>query len=307
MTLRASAIDDQGSVLRLLADRDLADFGRPDFTAPLIMAQWRSQNFVPAQDAVVVEDGSDILGYAAVFAPGDLVFVHPEREGEGIGTQLLSWAEERARPRGTFRQRVAASNHSGRSFLESARYQRVRSVCYLAWSGEPELPTHSPPDGIALEPIDFDRDSRELHELDMLAFSQNPDHQEEPFEAFRSDHLSDPDVHQTSSRVARQHGRAVGFVLCRRSENLGYVDLLAVDPASRRTGLGRTLLHHALRTLASDGAPEVCLDVSSDNHRALNLYRSVGMSDRHEVVVFEKAAGQGGSPGRRPRRAPRRA
>jgi ribosomal protein S18 acetylase RimI-like enzyme len=47
-------------------------------------------------------------------------------------------------------------------------------------------------------------------------------------------------------------------------------------------------LAHALHTLRADGAQEVRLDVASDNPRALALYRGAGMTERHEVQVFEK-------------------
>ncbi len=97
-------------------------------------------------------------------------------------------------------------------------------------------------------------------------------------------------MHRPSSRIAQRDGQPVGFVLCRRSESRGYVDLLAVAPFARRAGVGRALLCHALSTLADEGTRDVWLDVASDNPRALALYRGVGMHDRHEVVVYEKPA-----------------
>ena len=291
MRLRPSAVEDHDAVLRLLAERDVVDFGEPDFTASLLLDQWRSRAFSAPDHAVVVEDGREgVIGYAAVFPPGDLVFVHPAREGEGVGTLLLHWAERRARYRGTFRQRVAGQNGSAREFLESAGYRCARSVCFLGWDGQPPLPPHPLPPGIVLEAIDPDRDAAELHELDLLAFSENVDYRAETLAEFCDEHLSSPDLHRPSSRIARRDGRPQGFVLCRSSATRGYVDLLAVAPAARRVGLGRALICHALSTLAADGAPAVYLDVASDNARALRLYRNVGMQSRQEVVVYEKAA-----------------
>lgn len=288
MRVRPSTSQDQDAILRVLAARDQEDFGEPGFTAPVLINQWRLRDFDPSRDAVVAEDDSDILGYAAVFDVGDLAFVRPDREGEGAGTALLQWAEERARPRGTFRQRLAGTNRIGRAFLDAAGYRCVRSVHCLGWDGQPALAPRPLPEGITLAPLDADRDARELHQIDALAFSANRDYHEESFEAFVDEHLSTSDLHGPSSVIARQAGRGVGFVVCRRSGDEGYVDLLAVVPDVRRRGVGRALLVHALSTLAGAGATESRLDVASDNPRALRLYRSVGMAERHEVVVYEK-------------------
>ncbi|MEV1142918.1 GNAT family N-acetyltransferase [Micromonospora sp. NPDC049799] len=54
----------------------------------------------------------------------------------------------------------------------------------------------------------------------------------------------------------------VGTVVCSisgRDTRLGHVDLVAVDPAHRRRGVGRALLSYAERTLAGLGAAEVLL------------------------------------------------
>jgi ribosomal protein S18 acetylase RimI-like enzyme len=292
MRLRPSRAQDHDAVLAVLTARDQEDFREPGLTASVLTDQWRVRDFDPGRDAAVVEDESGILGYAAVFDVGDLAFVHPAREGEGVGTRLLAWAEDRARSRGTFRQRLAGGNRRGRAFLEAAGYQCERSVYCLGWNGQPALAPAPVPAGITLEPLLVDRDAPELHRLDMLAFSGNRDYREEPFEAFVDEHLSHPDLDPPSNRIARQDGRGVGFVLCRRSGDLGYIDLLAVLGEVRRRGIGRALLAHALTTLDGAGVADTRLDVASDNPRALALYRSAGMSGRHEVVVYEKPSGR---------------
>ncbi|PZF96211.1 GNAT family N-acetyltransferase [Micromonospora deserti] len=61
---------------------------------------------------------------------------------------------------------------------------------------------------------------------------------------------------------AYRGGRLVGAVICSvagAESRLGHVDLVAVDPAVRRQGVGRALLGHAERTLAGLGAAEVLL------------------------------------------------
>jgi ribosomal protein S18 acetylase RimI-like enzyme len=77
--------------------------------------------------------------------------------------------------------------------------------------------------------------------------------------------------------------------LCRATgSGVGVVDLLAVDPALRRQGLGRALLLGALRRFAGAGLTEGRLDVAADNPPAVALYASVGMSVAQRTHVFEK-------------------
>jgi ribosomal protein S18 acetylase RimI-like enzyme len=51
---------------------------------------------------------------------------------------------------------------------------------------------------------------------------------------------------------------------------------LVVDPARRRQGIGRMLLHVALDALADLGAPRVVLSTATQNEAAQHLFASVG-------------------------------
>ena len=58
-----------------------------------------------------------------------IVLVHPDAEGQAIGTLLRRWAEARAAERGTatVRQFAAGSNDSGRGLLRAAgRFETFR-------------------------------------------------------------------------------------------------------------------------------------------------------------------------------------
>lgn len=56
----------------------------------------------------------------------------------------------------------------------------------------------------------------------------------------------------------------------------GDIQTLAVSPAHRRGGLGRTLLRALLAEAYQRGASDVFLEVRADNHGALALYESEG-------------------------------
>ena len=72
----------------------------------------------------------------------------------------------------------------------------------------------------------------------------------------------------------------------RRSETVGEVHNLAVDPSAQGQGLGRRLLHDGLAHLAALGMHEVLLWVDLENAPALALYRSEGFVPRaHDVAL----------------------
>jgi mycothiol synthase len=289
--LRAARTDDANGVLRALAQRDLADYGAEDYTRDVLLDQWRVREFDPARCAAVAEDAGRVIGYAALFAPGEIAFVDPGREGRGVGSALLSWTESRAAAVGreTFRQRVAQGNERAQALLLAAGYRRARTIKRMAVRVADAPPAPPAPPGISLAPLDRNRDAEGLHEADDNAFSGNADYESMPLASFYDEHLASPNVDPRLSRVARRGNKIVGFVVVRRQpQGQGYVDLLAVDPAERRIGLGTALLLAALEAIAQAGCGGAWLEVASDNPAALRLYTRAGMASRGESTVFEK-------------------
>jgi mycothiol synthase len=289
--LRPSRRDDADAVLRLLEARDTNDFAVADFTRGELLAQWCVTGFDPGADAVLAEDRAATIGYAALVAPGAIAFVDPLREGEGIGSALLAWLEARAREVGrrVHRQIVAQHNRSGHALLASAGYAQVRSVLQLARGVQPPPPVPPVPGGVSLHPLDVSTDAPALHAADEAAFADNADYEPMSLSAFSEEHLRASGLDPALSRVMRRGDAVAGFALVqRRGEDIGYIDVLAVDRAQRRRGLGIALLLTVFAACAAEGLNEVQLGVASDNPRARRLYVRAGMSERHRIDVFEK-------------------
>ncbi|OAN52768.1 hypothetical protein A6A04_15840 [Paramagnetospirillum marisnigri] len=85
--------------------------------------------------------------------------------------------------------------------------------------------------------------------------------------------------------VVRDSGQLAGFNLCMRREAEVVIDLIAVRPQSRGSGLGRALI---LGALAHYGAGETMVRVGTQaaNTASLALYRSLGFVERQRAATF---------------------
>jgi [ribosomal protein S18]-alanine N-acetyltransferase len=72
------------------------------------------------------------------------------------------------------------------------------------------------------------------------------------------------------------NGPPAGFVILREAADEGEIITIATEPASRRSGVGRALMHGAIRHLQGDRIARLFLEVSEDNAPALSLYRQLG-------------------------------
>jgi mycothiol synthase len=80
-------------------------------------------------------------------------------------------------------------------------------------------------------------------------------------------------------------GRLLGFHWTKMHPGgLGEVYVLAVDPDSRGTGLGRALTVAGLAYLRERGAAEAMLYVDADNTAALHTYHSLGFTQHHTDI-----------------------
>jgi mycothiol synthase len=291
--LRAPRKRDAPAILAVLAARDTADLGAPDYTLEDVLDGWKELSFDAEADAKVCEtDGGEIVGYAAVRRPATQVAVAPDHEGQGIGTLLLRWAESRELELGweQHRHAIAAGNSRAETLLRSSGYVQCRSQWRLArrLDGSAHQPTA--PAGFRLRALRTATDAEALYALNAASFADGEDEQPASLAAFSARHLQAHDLDPTLSGVAVGGERVVGFLLARRwqEQSVGYVALLAVDPEEQGRGLGTALLQRALARFETAGLTEAQLSVAGDNPRALALYENVGMQPRFRLDVYER-------------------
>jgi ribosomal protein S18 acetylase RimI-like enzyme len=93
------------------------------------------------------------------------------------------------------------------------------------------------------------------------------------------------------SFVAREGGTLVGAVLCGHDGRRGYLHHLAVAPAHRGRGIGRTLAHRCLEGLRAQGIAKCHLFLADGNEAARDFWRTVGWSARTDIALMSVTFG----------------
>lgn len=84
-----------------------------------------------------------------------------------------------------------------------------------------------------------------------------------------------------------EDGRLLGTAMVGHDGHRGWVYYLAVQPALRRSGLGRALMHASEEWLRERRVPKVNLMVRTTNSAVIAFYEALGYKDG-EVVVLGK-------------------
>ena len=98
------------------------------------------------------------------------------------------------------------------------------------------------------------------------------------FERWMTRACSEPAYHVI---VADVDGGPAGYVACeRKDDGTGQIQLVGVDVAAQRRGLGTQLLNDAMAHFASHGVRHVTVVTQATNLAALRLYESLGFLTR---------------------------
>ena len=81
-------------------------------------------------------------------------------------------------------------------------------------------------------------------------------------------------------------GTVSAYTLSSVSQRTGVLGRIAVHPAVRRKGLGRSLLLHTVASMAREGANSVVLCTQAENEDSKALYRSVGFQEEPERLAM---------------------
>jgi ribosomal protein S18 acetylase RimI-like enzyme len=264
-----------------MSAQELCDLGEVFIEEADIVGDWQRPSFDITAATVGVFDGARLVAYAEVNGPdrGDAA-VDPAYRGRGLGTQLATWMQDRARSLGsTVIGMPVPAGSPGDRLLEALRY-------HLRWtSWALELP-----DGVAIEarslPQGYQiREATEADHLDLhgvledafLEWSARP---RQTFADFAATVLERPGFAPWMLRVVSDSSDSVVGVsivlLAGEDQDEGFIDRLAVRVDQRRRGLAQALLVDSFAAARSRGATRSCISTDSRTG-ALALYEKVGM------------------------------
>jgi ribosomal protein S18 acetylase RimI-like enzyme len=279
MRLRPATPADAQAAADLVIAGDIADLGVADYSLGDLQDEWRELDL--ATDTLLIEDDAGTIVACAHFRGNDvLAQVDPTREGEGFGTALLEWSEQRASERGvkTVRQAVGDRGETARAFLQAHGYAKTRSF----WRMERDTTPEETADETGLRGIE-PADAPTLYEITIRAFARDSAYEPKSQDEWTRREFNGHDVDHPLSRTA--DGK--GYALVRRwDEDTLYVPLLAVHPDHQGQGLGARLLRSVF---AAAQGRRVTLNVASDNPNAVKLYEGVGMRQAWRVDDYQKA------------------
>lgn len=283
---------------------------------------WYDSGIDLAADSILVLEGETVAAYAEIISESPYIVhemvgvVHPCFRGQGLGTYLVNWAENRVQQAEEKAPKEAAifiqnsifdSNQPGRDLLSTEGFTIVRDFVYFQIDMKQKPPDPTWSTGIEvrpLEPGDWDKVGPALHEAfedhwgnityETGESPENPDEltqdsrQTDP-EAFDPAYFNSPGL----CFVAWDGGQVAGSCLCNATTvefpEAGYIGSLSIRRPWRQRGIGRALILQALNVFFDQGTRRVLTDTDGDSlTKAYNVYQKAGMKIFRREHVYEK-------------------
>ncbi len=280
-TQRPLTPSDAGAVTAVIAAQELADVGEVIIEEADIVGDWQRPSFDLTAATVGVFDSDRLVAYAEVTGPdrGDAA-VDPEYRRRGVGTQLATWMQARARSLGS---RVIGTpvpaGSPGDRLLEALGYHLRWTSWVLELPAGAAIRARQLPAGYQLREA-TEADHNALHGVLEDAFLEWSVRERESFADFAAKVLYRPGFEPWMLRVATDEAQAVVGVsivlLAGEHQDEGFIDRLAVRADQRRRGVAQALLVDSFAAARSHGATRSSLSTDSRTG-ALGLYEKVGM------------------------------
>jgi ribosomal protein S18 acetylase RimI-like enzyme len=300
LSVRAPTLRDAPAIAELLNSHAVAT-GRPaDETAKGVERWFELEDLDPACDMFLAVEGSRLVGYADVSAPGDdrdvvNVDLRVPPSGERVVERLLAEVERRAEQLRSAGARIRAfaneRDDDYRAVLSRHGFEVVRTSFTMEIGLE--TPAEDPvwPGGLASRPF-REGEERAVFDAYVEAFADHWGFVPESFADWCTWNFG-PDRGTSLWRLVEDRGELAALCLSTPSrgddETVGWVNVLAVRRPWRRRGLGRALLLESFGLFRSMGRLRAGLGVDSENTTgALALYESVGMRATSRSDTWER-------------------
>ncbi len=319
IVLRPATLTDCEAVVDLLNVCARRLYGHNEFSVDGLRSEWTQPGFdLSTSSLLAIHGGDQIVGYCDIWdmqTPPLKPFLfgrtHPDFEGRGIGTALLTWGEERARqaikraPAEAQVSLVAATRSGHAPTIDLLQNNGFASTRYSL-----EMTIDLPAEPPAVDwPSDFRRmrqtEFGDLHTFYRAYRDAWQDHrgwveQDEAlaFPLWQHRVTTDPEYDPSLWFLALDGDEVAGVALCKRlreeDPDLGWVEMLAVRRPWRRRGVGLALLQTAFAEFAQRGLRRVGLSVDANSLTgATRLYQRAGMTVKEEHTILEKELRRG--------------
>ncbi len=314
--LRKATMDDLEAAFELFDACSKHMIGKSETTLAHIRTEWTSPGFILESAVRVVETPDHkLVGYIEVWdmdEPPVSIWVsgrvHPAYEGQGIGTMLMEWAEEKSRKaisrtpedaRVIMRSGTFSHYQPAHDLLSGSDMTLNRHFLTMAIDLDHELESPSWPESIELRLMNGsgEEETKSIVHAEREAFKDHWGYVETPFEQefeqwlhfIRNDEKFDPSLWF----LAMDGEEIAGMSLCRiesdEDPDMGWVSVLGVLRPWRRKGLGLALLHHSFHELKNRGKRNVGLGVDASSLTgATGLYEKAGMQTIRQFDTYEK-------------------
>lgn len=302
MSARGASIQDAAALAELQNSVFIDEIGLPYTSVAEMVRALTFDKIDPPQDVIIIHEGDRMVGSSLVHTedPFERIsidgFVRPSDTGRGIGTCLMTWAEERARqlamqhpthdPPPLVQHWAADPSPLSRAFLEAHDFGLER------WFHHMEIDLGQPaadpsrlwplPPSISIRPIEL-IEVTAVWEASNEAFRDHWGHVEVTEEQFRHFMVEREDFDASLWFVAvTDDGTVAGDCLCFINDQMGELRGLVDDVAVRRPwrgkGVASQLLAISLDALRERGIQRGQLFVDSENPTgALGVYERAGM------------------------------
>ncbi len=278
LSVRPLGMGDAHAVTEVMAAQERADIGEVVIEEADIVGDWQRPSFDISASTVGVFAGDTLVAYAEYSGHerGDAA-VHPDYRGQGIGTALAHWMQDRARAAGSALVGMPVPEGSpGDRLLTHLGYHVRWTSWVLALPEGREILAQPLPKGYGLrtaQPAEYEAVWTVIED----AFLEWSVRERQSFEDFAATVVRRPGFEPWNLRVVLgPSGAVVGVVNIVLADETGFINRLAVRADQRGQGLARALLADAFAQARIHGA--LRSELSTDSRTgALGLYERVGM------------------------------
>ncbi|GAA1126322.1 hypothetical protein GCM10009630_25170 [Kribbella jejuensis] len=283
---RPAALDDAPAIHAIIAANEQLWHGLVQAVPDAVAADLQRPLINLDLDTRVVEAAGQVVAWAWVHGGRRAQLdVHPSDVGRGLGTDLLDWAEARAREHGSdwLAQTVDDADLAGTKILRDRGYE----VLATNWLLERPVDGDEPmlPDGVTLRPFET-ADAHTVHQVIQDAFDEWQPRRHE-YDEWAGTSIERDSFDAELSPVAVADDQIVGAAISLElpgSPN-GYVEQLAVRRDFRGHGVARALLTYAALEAGRRGKKTLTLWTHSGTG-ALAMYERLGMRVRRSTTVY---------------------